>query len=164
MAKNFVVIADPGLTVSLTIENAVTGEFWNGSAYQVGETTVPMTEGAGYSGEYSEYYSATAPTGHHYYKALDAADAWLGNGQGGLVATAASVWAYVLSELAVDGDPGATPTAAGAIMLQYMKGRNEFVQTGAEQRIKNDAGATILEKTTTDDGSGYTRGKVRNPT
>ena len=69
-----------------------------------------------------------------------------------------------LTELAVDGDPGATPTAAQALMLEYMKSRNEYVETSSEQRIKNSAGATILEKTVSDDGSEYKREKVRTPT
>lgn len=77
--------------------------------------------------------------------------------------TAADVWAYILSELAVGGDPGATPTAAEALMLEYMKSRNRHDGSTTEEKIYNDAGAEILERDLTDDLVTASASKVRNP-
>jgi hypothetical protein len=78
-------------------------------------------------------------------------------------ASAVEVWAYVLAELAVDGDPGATPTAAQALMLEYMKSRNQHDASTTEESIYNNAGSKILERDLTDDATTASASKVRNP-
>ena len=78
--------------------------------------------------------------------------------------TAADVWAYILTELAVDSDPGATPTAAEALMLEYMKSRNRHDGSTTEEAIYNSAGAKILERDLTYDGTTASASKVRNVT
>lgn len=74
------------------------------------------------------------------------------------------VWAYIMSEIPVSTDPGATPTAAQALMLEYMKSRNRHDASTTEESIYNDAGAKILERDLTDDTVTASASKVRNPT
>ena len=78
--------------------------------------------------------------------------------------SAADVWAYILAEIAVSSDPGATPTAAQALMLEYMKSRNRHDASASEEIIYNDAGAKILERDLTDVAAVASASKVRNPT
>lgn len=78
--------------------------------------------------------------------------------------TAADVWAYIMTEIAVSTDPGATPTAAQALMLEYMKSRNQHDASETEEAIYNNAGAKILERDLTDIAGTVSASKVRNPT
>lgn len=73
-----------------------------------------------------------------------------------------AIFAKVLSELST-GQPSATPTLEQAIMLLFMAMRNVGVQTSSEFRIANDAGTTICEADVSDDGSVFTRSKLRAP-
>ena len=67
--KVFRFATDPGLTMLLTAERKSDGAFWTGTAWQVGEATVAMTETVDYSTNYSEYSSTTAPTAPCWWKA-----------------------------------------------------------------------------------------------
>ncbi len=63
-----------------------------------------------------------------------------------------------ITELAAD--PGTTPTTRTALMLLYMNLRNAGTTTATAQTIKNNAGATILTKALSDDGTTFTAAKV----
>lgn len=70
-----------------------------------------------------------------------------------------AVWAKTLSQLT--GDPGATPTAAGAVMLPFMGIRNLRLTDSAlgTDKIHNDAGAVILTASISDAASIFTKAK-----
>lgn len=70
-----------------------------------------------------------------------------------------AVWSKTLSQLT--GDPGATPTAAGAVMLPYMAIRNLRLTDSAlgTDKIHNDAGAVILTASISDASSIFTKAK-----
>lgn len=62
-----------------------------------------------------------------------------------------------LPELTVDA--GATPTAAQALMRLYMEARNAKTTTNTSKAIKNNAGASIITKAISDDGTTATEAK-----
>lgn len=64
--------------------------------------------------------------------------------------------ALTFAELTV-GAPAATPTLEQAIMLLYMKLRNEETVTGSLLTVKNNAGAVIAKATISDDGITFTK-------
>jgi hypothetical protein len=64
-----------------------------------------------------------------------------------------------LAELA-QGIPPTTPTLSEAIMLLYMKLRNQSLTTASELGIYNDAGTKITKAALSDDGSTFTKGKL----
>jgi hypothetical protein len=68
----------------------------------------------------------------------------------------------VLAELTGASDIPATPTIPQALMLLYMRERNDtqVVKTPAERRIFNDAGTEILDAEMTDDGTTFSQGKL----
>lgn len=70
-----------------------------------------------------------------------------------------AVWAKTLSELT--GDPGATPTAADAVMLQHMGLRNkrETDSSLGTDKLYNSAGTAILSATVADTGTVFTKAK-----
>jgi len=57
--------------------------------------------------------------------------------------------------------PSITPDYDEAIMLSYMKLRNEGVSTDTEERIKNDAGTVIVKATKTKTSTQFTKGKLQ---
>lgn len=67
-----------------------------------------------------------------------------------------------LPELTGMSDIPATPTIPQALMLPYMRERNntQVVKTPAERRIFNDAGVEILDADMTDDGTTFSQGKL----
>lgn len=70
-----------------------------------------------------------------------------------------AVWAKTFSELT--GDPGATPTAADAMMLQHMALRNkrETDSSGGTDKLYNSAGTVILTASVSDSGTVFTKAK-----
>jgi hypothetical protein len=67
-----------------------------------------------------------------------------------------------LPELTGASDIPATPTIPQALMLLYMRERNntQVVKTPAERRIFNDAGTEILDAEMSDDGTTFSQGKL----
>ena len=56
--------------------------------------------------------------------------------------------------------PTATPSIRTAAMLPYMALRNQLDQTAAVKEIRNDAGAVVAKKLTTDDSITYSEAKA----
>ena len=106
MAKTFSIIGDAGLTVTLEVRRKSDGYYWNGSEYVAGATTVAMTEGAGYSDSYSEYYSETEPNAASFWKALDGSNLLIDRGEfsgiGGPASTTESSLDYLAFSDAYD--------------------------------------------------------------
>ena len=67
-----------------------------------------------------------------------------------------------LPELTGIADIPATPTIPQALMLSYMRERNntQVVKSPAERRIFNDAGTEILDAEMSDDGTTFQQGKL----
>lgn len=65
----------------------------------------------------------------------------------------------VISELA-QAIPSATPLFSQALMLLYMIARNQFTNTSADEKIRNDAGTVICKAVLSDDGTTFTRDKL----
>lgn len=67
-----------------------------------------------------------------------------------------------LPELTGVADIPATPTIPQALMLSYMRERNntQVVKSPAERRIFNDAGTEILDAEMSDDGTIFSQGKL----
>lgn len=67
-----------------------------------------------------------------------------------------------LPELTGVADIPATPTIPQALMLSYMRERNntQVVKSPAERRIFNDAGTEILDAEMSDDGITFSQGKL----
>lgn len=67
-----------------------------------------------------------------------------------------------LPELTGASDIPATPTIPQALMLSYMRERNntQVVKSPAERRILNDAGVEILDAEMSDDGTTFQQGKL----
>jgi hypothetical protein len=67
-----------------------------------------------------------------------------------------------LPELTGVADIPATPTIPQALMLSYMRERNntQVVKSPAERRIFNDAGTEILDAEMNDDGTTFSQGKL----
>lgn len=85
---------------------------------------------------------------------------------GSLAAQAkADVNAEVVDVLTVDtiaeltADPGATPTFAKALALQYMAIRNKRDTTATADEIHNDAGAVVLTAALSDDATTFSKAK-----
>jgi len=81
--------------------------------------------------------------------------------------SAAEVNAEVVDALTVDtiaelsqGIPAKNPTVVTALMLLYMKLRNQVTVEEDEVAVYNDAGTKIAKKAVSDDGSTYTEGKM----
>lgn len=72
-----------------------------------------------------------------------------------------AITAATLSELT--GDPGATPSLSGAVMLLYMAIRNLRETTATTDTIHNNAGTAILEATVSDDGTTFSKGEYAAP-
>lgn len=64
-----------------------------------------------------------------------------------------------IAEITGVSDIPATPTLAQAVMLLYMRERNNTQVTTTERRILNDAGVEILDATMADDGT-FSQGKL----
>lgn len=64
-----------------------------------------------------------------------------------------------MSELP-QAQPSATPTIHEALMLWYMKFRNEYTQTSTVASIKNNAGTVIAKATVSDDSTTYKKQKL----
>jgi hypothetical protein len=64
-----------------------------------------------------------------------------------------------MAEIAGVSDIPATPTAIQALMLLYMRERNDFQSTTSERRILNDAGVEILDAPMSDNGTVFSQGK-----
>lgn len=64
----------------------------------------------------------------------------------------------VIPDLA--SDPGTTPSVFTAMALQYAALRNKSTATATARTIANNAGATILTKTLSDDGTTFSASKV----
>jgi hypothetical protein len=72
---------------------------------------------------------------------------------------AATVWAYVLTELSAV--PTADTTAANMLRLLYLLARNRFTQTASTGTIYADDGTTaVATQATSDDGTTFTRGEL----
>lgn len=69
-----------------------------------------------------------------------------------------------LPELTGLVDIPATPTIPQALMLSYMRERNnnQVVKSPAERRILNDAGTEILDAEMSDDGTTFSQGKLKD--
>jgi hypothetical protein len=65
-----------------------------------------------------------------------------------------------LSEIADVSDIPATPTIPQALMLLYMRERNDTQTTTSERRIFNDAGVEVLDAPMSDNGSIFSQGKL----
>jgi hypothetical protein len=65
-----------------------------------------------------------------------------------------------LPELTGATDIPATPTIPQALMLLYMKERNDFQSTTSERRILNDAGVEVLDAPMSDNGAVFSQGKL----
>jgi hypothetical protein len=65
-----------------------------------------------------------------------------------------------LPELTGASDIPATPTIPQALMLLYMKERNDFQSTTSERRILNDAGVEVLDAPISDNGEIFSQGKL----
>jgi hypothetical protein len=67
-----------------------------------------------------------------------------------------------LPELTGVSDIPATPTIPQALMLLYMRERNntQVIKSPAERRIFNDAGTEILDAEMSDDGTTFSQGKL----
>jgi hypothetical protein len=65
-----------------------------------------------------------------------------------------------LSELTGATDIPATPTIPQALMLLYMRERNDFQSTTSERRILNDAGVEVLDAPMSDNGAVFSQGKL----
>lgn len=67
-----------------------------------------------------------------------------------------------LPELTGIADIPATPTIPQALMLSYMRERNntQVVKSPAERRIFNDAGTEVLDAEMSDDGTTFSQGKL----
>lgn len=65
-----------------------------------------------------------------------------------------------LSEITGASDIPATPTIPQAIILLYMRERNNSQVIATERRIVNDAGTEILDATISDDGTTFSQGKL----
>ncbi len=80
--------------------------------------------------------------------------------------TAAKIASAALTDAKFDvipdlaSDPGTTPSVLTALALLYASIRNASTTTATAKTIKNNAGATILTKTLTDDGTTFTASKV----
>jgi hypothetical protein len=65
-----------------------------------------------------------------------------------------------ISEITAASDIPATPTVKQALILLYMRERNNSQTTATERRILNDAGTEILDATISDDGTTFAPGKL----
>ena len=68
-----------------------------------------------------------------------------------------------LPELTGISDIPVTPTIPQALMLLYMRERNDFQTTTSERRILNDAGVEILDAPMSDNGAVFSQGKLTDP-
>lgn len=64
-----------------------------------------------------------------------------------------------IAEITGAADIPATPTLSQAMMLLYMRERNNTQVTSAERRILNDAGIEVLDATMSEDGT-FSQGKL----
>ena len=111
-SKIFSIIAQTGLTVSLTIQRASDSYYWTGTAWQAGAATVAMTETVIVAGTYSEYSSTTDPTARCFWFALDQNSVMLDRneyvGAGSLSETSGAGWppslADIKDHLGIDSD------------------------------------------------------------
>jgi hypothetical protein len=65
-----------------------------------------------------------------------------------------------IAEITGVADIPATPTLAQAMMLLYMRERNNFQSTTSERRILNDAGVEVLDAPMSDNGAIFSQGKL----
>jgi hypothetical protein len=65
-----------------------------------------------------------------------------------------------MAEITGASDIPATPTLSQAVMLLYMRERNDTQTTTSERRIFNDAGAEVLDGPMSDNGSIFSQGKL----
>jgi hypothetical protein len=65
-----------------------------------------------------------------------------------------------LPELTGVSDIPATPTIPQALMLLYMRERNDYQATTSERRILNDAGVEVLDAPMSDNGAVFSQGKL----
>ena len=65
-----------------------------------------------------------------------------------------------MAELTGLSDIPATPTIPQALMLAYMRERNDYQITTSERRILNDAGVEILDAPMSDNGAVFSQGKL----
>jgi hypothetical protein len=65
-----------------------------------------------------------------------------------------------LPELTGVSDIPATPTIPQALMLLYMRERNDYQTTTSERRILNDAGVEVLDAPMSDNGAVFSQGKL----
>jgi hypothetical protein len=65
-----------------------------------------------------------------------------------------------IAEITGVADIPATPTLAQAMMLLYMRERNNFQSTTSERRILNDAGVEVLDASMSDNGTVFSQGKL----
>jgi hypothetical protein len=70
---------------------------------------------------------------------------------------------YLTSQMAEPtgvSDIPATPTIPQALMLLYMRERNNTQVTTSERRIFNDAGVEVLDAPMSDNGTVFSQGKL----
>jgi len=65
-----------------------------------------------------------------------------------------------MTEITGASDIPATPTLSQAVMLLYMRERNNFQSTTSERRILNDAGVEVLDAPMSDNGAIFSQGKL----
>lgn len=70
------------------------------------------------------------------------------------------IWSEIMSELTSVSDVPAAPTLAQALMLTYMRERNDYQTTTSERRILNDAGVEVLDAPMSDNGAVFSQGKL----
>lgn len=65
-----------------------------------------------------------------------------------------------MAELTGIADIPASPTIPQALMLTYMRERNDYQTTSSERRILNDAGVEVLDAPMSDNGTVFSQGKL----